>query len=93
MGSKPQFTYETYERNIFATREELTGLSKIIMDTKVGWFGVVVNTLRCLALLALFRIRQAMYSEEMEIGKQIYERRRSGSNRDDVENGGMPDGT
>ena len=89
MGSEkidPRFKHETYERNIFATREELTKLSSIILDMKTGMASLIINGIRIAALLALFRIRQAMFSEEMMIGRQIYERRRRDDNRSDLEN-------
>lgn len=81
----PRFKYETYERNIFATREELTGMARIILDTEAKWFGVIINTIRVVALLVLFKIRKNMFDEEMLLGKQIYERDRNYRGRDDLD--------
>lgn len=80
----PRFDYTVYERNIFATREELTKLSKILLDMSSGVYSVVVSGLRVAGVLALFKIRQAMFEEEKAVGKQIYERRRSGDNSGDL---------
>lgn len=89
MAIDPRFEYETYERNIFATREELTGLARIVLDTKTSVFSVVVNAIRIAALFALFYIRKEMMAEEMMIGRQIYQRRRSsdtsGGLKDDLD--------
>jgi len=80
----PRFQYETYERNIFATREELNAMAAITLDTQANWFKIVVNAVRIMGMLALFKIRQSMFEEEMRLGKQIYERRRSKKTRDDL---------
>ena len=81
----PRFKYETYERNIFATREELNGLAAILLDVKTGWFSIIVNAVKIVALLALFKIRQSMFEEEMMIGRQIYQRRRSDDADDNLD--------
>lgn len=81
----PRFKYETYEKNIFATREELTGISKLVLDPDKSVFSLIVNGIRIVALLALFWIRKAMLDEEQMIGRQIYERRRSSSNENDIQ--------
>lgn len=82
---KKRFSYELYEKNRYASHEELTKLSAIILDTKTGVFSVIVNTLRIVAILALFKIRQNMMSEEMAAGKQIYEQRRRKDAEKDLE--------
>lgn len=82
----PTFDYSVYERNLFATREEVHFLSKIIMDTDASWFKIIVNAIRIVALMALFWIRWGMFDEEQRIGKQIYERKRSEKNEDDLDN-------
>jgi len=79
-----RFRYETYEKNIFATREELTALSKIILDTKTGTLSLIVNFVKITALLALFKIRKNMYDEELLHGKQIYERNAVRDNREEL---------
>lgn len=81
----PRFKYETYERNIFATREELTALAQIILDTDASWFKIIVNAIRIAAILWLFKIRQSMFEEEMMLGRQIYERRQDRDAEDDLE--------
>lgn len=81
----PRFKYETYERNIFANREELTALAKGLLDMQSSWFSVIVNAVRAVAILALFKIRQSMFEEEMMMGRQIYEMNRSRGNQDDLD--------
>lgn len=85
MALDPRFQYETYERNIFATREELTAMSKILLDAKASWISIIWNTIRIVGLLALFKIRQQMMSEEQMLGRQIYMRRRAGDVGDDLD--------
>ncbi len=80
----PRFKHETYERNIFATREELDKIAQIILDTSANWFKIGVNAVRVFALLAIFKIRQGMFEEEMRLGKQIYEQARARQNRGDI---------
>lgn len=81
----PLFDYSVYERNIFATREEVTLLGKIVADTDASWFKIIVDTIRIIALVGLFWIRWRMFEEEHAVGKQIYERKRSELNEDDLD--------
>lgn len=84
MAIDPRFQYETYERNQFATREELTAMAAILLDAKIGWMSIIWNSIRIAGLLALFIIREKMMKEEMTLGRQIYMRKRSADNRDDL---------
>ena len=84
MAIDPRFKYETYEKNVFASREELSDLAKIILDTDARWLKIILNAVRIAALLALFKIRKDMFSEEMQLGKQIYERSQSQSAKDEL---------
>lgn len=81
----PRFKYETYERNIFATREELNSIAQIILDPSISWVKLTLNAIRITAILFLFKIRQNMFEEELRLGKQIYERRRTTGNETDLE--------
>lgn len=84
MALDPRFQYETYERNQFATREELTAMAAILLDAKTGWMSIIWNSIRIAGLLALFIIREKMMKEEMLIGRQMYMRKRSAANRDEL---------
>lgn len=79
-----RFKYETYERNVFATREELTDLSKVILGAD-SWWKLLLAFLKAAAVYYLFKVRESMFEEEMRLGKQIYERRRTQDNTDDLE--------
>lgn len=73
----PRWDHETYEQTVFATREELTAMSKLLLDPDTSWFKIIVNLLRVMALNIIFAIRQKMHEEELWLGKQIYKQKRS----------------
>ena len=82
----PRWDHETYERTVFATREELTSMSKILLDQDSSWIKITVNLLRVVALGVIFWIREKMHGEELWLGKQIYKQKRSASVDDSLEN-------
>lgn len=80
-----KFSYEPYIRNVYATHDELTAFAKIIADPDSNYVKLIINAVRILALAAIFWIRWRMFDEEQRIGKQIYERKRSEKNEDDLD--------
>lgn len=78
-----RFKYEVYERNVLATREELTKFSKLLLSVQTSTISMILTVVKIVGLWMLFKIRQNMMSEELRIGKHIYERRRSSQNQDD----------
>ena len=71
-----RFDHETYTRNIFATREELGSMAKILLDTKATIPSLIINLARIAGINIIFSIRKAMLEEEMLLEKQIYKQKR-----------------
>lgn len=80
----PRFEQETYSRNIFATREELTRMAKILLSAKSSWKDIIWTMFRLIALNILFGIRKNMFEEEMALGRQIYKQSRFKEADDDL---------
>ncbi len=78
-----RFKYEVYERNVLATREELTLFSKLLLSVQTSTISMILTVIKIVGLWMLFKIRQNMMAEELRTGRHIYERRRSRQNQDD----------
>jgi len=78
-----RFKYEIYERNVLATREELTLFSKLLLSVQTSTISMILTVVKIAGLWMLFKIRQNMMAEELRVGRHIYERRRSSQNQDD----------